>query len=388
MRNRLLITNYLLKIFYPQNITSLNKLIFKKNHSLNEHYRFDGLLQLIKSLKNKHLTEIGKFVLKRSLAEAQQIHKAKKKYYINHPEVHDYKIKKPIFIIGFPRSGTTFLHNLLIDTLKRDGLKFWELTYPIPRINLNCIDVNYRKLKTTINYTLYRMLVPDIQKMHNVKINSYEECWHLFKSSLNIFNLDLQIGIKNYGDYLIDKNMDDVFKNYKELIKIINHQKKKQLIFKCPEHLLFIDSLYRIFPDGQFIWIHRDPYKCIQSYSPMIHAVRELYLGRINKEEISQYIIKRFLKMNKVATNHLKKIPSNQIRHIKYEELKQNPLLEIKKIKKHFFIDNNNEHIEINTYNKLKTKRNFDFKDYRIDKKRVHNLFKKYIDDYAVPIKS
>jgi len=30
-----------------------------------------------------------------------------------HPEIRDVPIERPVFILGFPRTGTTLLHNLL-----------------------------------------------------------------------------------------------------------------------------------------------------------------------------------------------------------------------------------------------------------------------------------
>ena len=46
----------------------------------------------------------------------------------DHPQVLDTKIERPIFVLGFPRTGTTILQNLLCLDPNRRGLEFWELT--------------------------------------------------------------------------------------------------------------------------------------------------------------------------------------------------------------------------------------------------------------------
>ena len=46
---------------------------------------------------------------------------------------------------GLPRSGTTFLHNLLIHAFNRDGLEFWELCEPIPYSKNIFIDKKLEK---------------------------------------------------------------------------------------------------------------------------------------------------------------------------------------------------------------------------------------------------
>jgi len=42
----------------------------------------------------------------------------------------DVEIKNPIFIIGHPRSGTTFFHRLMIKTDEYLNFKSWQLFFP------------------------------------------------------------------------------------------------------------------------------------------------------------------------------------------------------------------------------------------------------------------
>ena len=51
----------------------------------------------------------------------------------NIPKINQYIISKPIFIIGLPRSGTTFLHRLLCYHPDNQGIENWLGTFPEPR---------------------------------------------------------------------------------------------------------------------------------------------------------------------------------------------------------------------------------------------------------------
>ena len=74
-----------------------------------------ALEQLFKELPYDKMNSLGKIsfnsLLKRSLKTREKYKKYKK---IHQNKLNQIKITKPIFITGFPRSGTTLLQNLLI----------------------------------------------------------------------------------------------------------------------------------------------------------------------------------------------------------------------------------------------------------------------------------
>ena len=49
-----------------------------------------------------------------------------------HPEIHEVKLPRIARIMGFPRSGTTLLHNLMGRRVDARSLLRWELTAPLP----------------------------------------------------------------------------------------------------------------------------------------------------------------------------------------------------------------------------------------------------------------
>ena len=48
------------------------------------------------------------------------------------PEIAQQKIEKPIFIIGFPRTGTTILHDILAQDPANRAPMTWEIMFPSP----------------------------------------------------------------------------------------------------------------------------------------------------------------------------------------------------------------------------------------------------------------
>lgn len=91
---------------------------------------------LLKSLENDaRLSFLGRVVAKGQVTAVlknrlEQIH-----YSREHPEIDAEKIVRPVFIAGLPRTGTTFLHNLLTqDTARFRSPLHWEYIDANPRV--------------------------------------------------------------------------------------------------------------------------------------------------------------------------------------------------------------------------------------------------------------
>ena len=275
---------------------------------------------------------------------------------------------------------------LLIHFLDRDGLEFWELTEPIPYFNNSYMDIKLRKIKTFILFMLYRLFTPNLQLMHPVKINSYEECWHLFKTSLGIYNLDFQFGINSFGDWIRNNTIDQTYSEYKLMLKIISQSnKKKDLVLKCPEHILFYNQLLNNFKDCKIIWIHRDPVKVISSYSSMIYEIQKFFLKRCTKQEVGEFVSNRFYDMiNKGLENRDRN--NFKVTDINYLDLKNNPELSIESISENIGIKikNNQPFATIKSLKKLKSKKSYSPEEFSINKDKVYQKFENYIERFNI----
>ena len=49
-----------------------------------------------------------------------------------HPHIANIPVRRPVFVVGFPRTGTTFLHDMLGLHPEGSSLKWWEQMSPVP----------------------------------------------------------------------------------------------------------------------------------------------------------------------------------------------------------------------------------------------------------------
>ncbi|MBN1246040.1 MAG: sulfotransferase, partial [Anaerolineae bacterium] len=107
-----------------------------------------------------------------------------------YPRHTDTEIEDPVFIIGNPRSGTTFLHRLLAqDTRSFTTMRLWEILFA-PSIVQRRVTRALAGLDRTIGSPLHRHIarwdakVAQSNELHNAEILSPEEdqfvlvhCW-------------------------------------------------------------------------------------------------------------------------------------------------------------------------------------------------------------------
>ena len=248
------------------------------------------------------------------------------------------------------------------------------------------MDIKLRKIRTFILFGLYRLFTPNLQLMHPVKIDSYEECWHLFKSSLGIYNLDFQFGMNDFGNWISNNTIDQTYSEYKMMLKIISQSNyKKDLVLKCPEHILFYKQLVNNFKDCKIIWIHRDPVKVISSYSSMIYEIRKFFLKSCTKKEVGEFVTKRFYDMIEKGLE-IRDTSNIKVTDINYLDLKNNPENSIKLISKdiNIKIKSNQPFKTIKNLKKLKSKKTYSPEEFYIEKNKVYQKFKNYIKRFNI----
>lgn len=185
------------------------------------------------------------------------------------------EVGAPVFIVGQPRSGTTFLHRTLSADKSFISLKHLEWKYPL--ISLwKLIDLfHLRSLVEKVHYWPNTPAGRVARKMHEHRLGSFEEHGIFFEERFYhhyfVFRrypfpelLGKITDFSNLGER--DRTrMVDVFKR---VVQKTMYYRGRDLIWltKENESIELYELMGRAFPGSRFVFIVRSPDECVDSY--------------------------------------------------------------------------------------------------------------------------
>ena len=350
--------------------------------------------KLLANARRAPFTSLGQAFTQMSCQRAVSNRLRIEQYLKAHKEVLSQTIRRPIFILGFPRTGTTLLQNLIAQAPNRRALEFWELTMPVPVHEDPAKDRAKRIRKADQILRAAYLIAPEQQAMHEVRSTTAEECWPLFINTFSVLNVDLQSGMTDYGEWLLNHDMTGPYREYERQLKLLQHLVPEQdLLLKCPEHLWFLDALLEVFPDACIVWTHRDPFRSVASYCSLISiAWRSLY-GRFDPHDVGTHIEDRFLRGVERAMKARDAYgDESRFFDVEFSDLVHNPIDVVHKINDHFqlgFDDSMDASMEAWLQNKRSDKRGshkYSAERYGLSPERVNGKFQDYIDRFNIQL--
>ena len=242
-------------------------------------------------------------------------------------------VADPIFITGLPRSGTTFLFDLLNINVDLRGPLYWEITRPTPVINSRSKKAYIRSFFTDVELNLARLIVPNLDAMHKIRANSPEECEQLNTITAKSVVYLYMAKLPNYFQYLMQTDFTNVFEWHKKFFQILElSNRPKKWLLKDPSHIEHIPEILKVYPNAKFIHLFRDPLKSIASTCSLTSKIQKGLSKSINNKGIGKDIITFW--GNAIAKNKIGRalLRADQNLDIEYSEFIADPIETIKNI--------------------------------------------------------
>lgn len=275
-----------------------------------------------------------KFFLTKAVSKILDVPRVFEERHYNR-KINDLQIKEsPIFILGFWRSGTTVLHNLLCQNPYFGYVTTFQSVFP------NDCFMNQWWIRNIAKFLLPEKR-PGGDIKFDFKLPQEEEIALGNMQHVSFYNffyypneLDSSIRKSLYFENFSKEEIEKWKENYYRLVKIaLLNTKGKRFISKNPPNTFRIKLLLEMFPDAKFIYIHRNTYQTIYSFQRFLNAVHEgIKYQDYNIESNNLKLIELYkLMMEQYKTDkHL--IPKGNLIDIKFEEFEQNMLPEIERI--------------------------------------------------------
>ena len=194
------------------------------------------------------------------------------------PGIAAEKITAPVFVIGLPRSGTTFLHKLLTqDPANRSPLT-WEIMFPSPPPERETWRDDPRIAQCQNKLREIGFLDDALQAIHPFGARRPEECNFIWEYTLRSVNYMAWWNVPSYTRLLYGGDMLPVYEAHKRFLQHLQHRHAgDRWVLKTPAHMAWLDTLLAVYPDACLIQCHRDPARIIPSLANNLLQYRKLY---------------------------------------------------------------------------------------------------------------
>jgi Sulfotransferase family len=240
------------------------------------------------SAREANLSLIGRFATRwdvvRFLSNLLRFHAEE----ANRPELVSQTIERPIFITGLPRSGTTFLHRLMMTDLDNRAPSVWETIYPWP----NGTGPDRRAAQVARQLKMFDWLAPEFRALHPLDATSPQECSEITAHVFRSLRFDTNYYVPSYRRWL-DADVRRHLQAYQFHRRFLSHLQYQdgtagRWVLKCPEHVFALRAIRSVYPDARLIFVHRDPVKVLLSVARLTEVLRRPFTRKLDPKVIGR----------------------------------------------------------------------------------------------------
>jgi hypothetical protein len=244
-------------------------------------------------------------------------------------------VERPLFILGLPRSGTTFLHTLMSYDPDIMVPRNWQTLYPAPRRQGFDPSRDAKARKTDRQLRMFAGLAPEFPLVHPVHADSPQECSEITAHVFQSLRFDTTFRVPAYLDWLDAHGHDEAFAFHKQFLQAMQHGvSARAWALKCPDHTFSMDAILRVYPDAQFVIVHRDPLHVFASVAHLTEVLRRPFVRRTDPQEIGAQVSARWIEGARLLIEFDQRRdvrPDDKIQ-IHYDDLVRDPLAAIRLI--------------------------------------------------------
>ncbi len=297
------------------------------------HEPFEILLQSLRD--EAQLNARGVFMLHRTMLRLLTNRLRTEQAFADSPALAETPIPRPLYVIGFPRTGTTLLHNLLACDPAARWMRLWEGLYPAPAPQ--SLEDDPRIAEVEEWAAGFEKVAPRLAAAHKLAPCGPEECLWLIEHTFNDLIFELRAHVPTYSRWLAKHEADvDIHQYYRRQLQLLGaHCRGNHWVFKAPRHLPGLAGLLAVFPEARIVQTHRDPVAVLPSLCSLCEILRGAASDAVDKPAIGAHWHARLKAIFEQATAVRATAAEGQILDIQYADLVADPIATVQHIYAH-----------------------------------------------------
>lgn len=238
----------------------------------------------------------------------------------------------PVVIVGLYRSGTTLLHRLLAAHPALRAPRTWELFWPVPAVPRSRRVDRRRRWRTAADLAGSRLAVPDMQDVHPLRAEGYEESLFLLESAGVMFTAWYAMAGYRHGDWLLRQDLTLAFRSLDLQLRamglgqgMLGEGARRRWLLKCPLTTWFLEPLLAVHPRASIIQLHRPIAQTLPSFCSMLEVLQRGGLRRRDPAAIGGFFGDAFIEGLRRAADARARHPQARVLDVDYGALTADP---------------------------------------------------------------
>lgn len=250
------------------------------------------------------------------------------------PEIGEVVIESPVFLMGLPRSGTTYFQYLFDRDPRFHLIRTWESIMPSPPPGVDPGSVEprreaWRKIQEARPHS------DGFEAMHLYDEDGSDECHAFMQQSWGAAGLNNLFRVPDFFDWLMEGlDLAQSYRVHKRQLQCLQWGREaKPWALKYPNHVLGMDAILGVYPDARMAMTHRDPVQVVASISKLTSRLREGYSGSpVDRHQVGRDMLD-------FIQRHIERIlafdagpDAGRVAHVDYYSLVADPVDEMRRL--------------------------------------------------------
>jgi hypothetical protein len=294
-------------------------------------------------------------------------------------------IERPIFITGFPRSGTTLLHTLLAQDSAVRAPRCWETMSLYP---LRGNGRDKRRGRVDRQLRMFQALAPQMAMLHPLSADGPQECTEITAQIFQSLRYEMTHRVPSYQRWLDRAGHLAAYRFHKRFLQHLQHQQHGgRWILKSPDHIHALHAIETVYPDCGIVLVHRDPVRVAASAMKLTEVVRRPFTRHLDKAEIGRQVLGRVVEAAETLVAREKSGRAGHVFHVHYVEFARDPMGTIEALYRYFDLPMTSQ-----TYRRMRaylagmpvTGNSYGLEEFGLDPVKLCAQFEFYLDHFDV----